>query len=116
VKPWLDQREIEIGDSLSGKIQEGLSSCHSLIVILSPDALARPWVQEELRAAYARRLAGDFKIFPVLHKECALPAFLADYRYADFRDESRYDESLSLLVRAIKTAVKRAREEKPTAG
>jgi hypothetical protein len=52
------------------------------------EALSRPWLNEELRAAYLLRLASDFKIFPVLHEECALPLFLADYRYADFRDEN----------------------------
>lgn len=109
---WRDEHEIDIGDSLSTKIQEGLTNSYSLAVVLSPEALERPWVKEELRAAYAQRLAGDFKIFPVVHKECALPPFLADYRYADFRDESRYDESLALLHRAIKNAVRRAEEKK----
>jgi len=95
INVWRDEHEIEIGDSLSTKIQDGLSNSYTLAVVLSPEALERPWVKEELRAAYAQRLAGDFKIFPVVHKECVLPPFLADYRYADFRDESRYDESLS---------------------
>lgn len=109
---WRDEHEIEIGDSLSTKIQEGLEQSYSLLVVLSPEALTRPWVNEELRAAYARRLAGDFKIFPVVHKECPLPPFLADYRFADFRDENRYEESLALLERSIKNTVKRAREKK----
>jgi hypothetical protein len=83
-----------------------------MLLVLSPEALSRPWVNEELRAAYTLRLASDFKIFPVLHKECALPLFLADYRYADFRDENRYEESLALLERSIKNTVRRALEKK----
>lgn len=109
---WRDDHEIEIGDSLSAKIEEGLLNSYSMLVVLSPEALARRWVTEELRAAYARRLADDFKIFPVLHKDCILPPFLADYRYADFRDDRRYEESLALLERAIKNAVRRAQEKK----
>jgi TIR domain len=108
VHVWRDEHEIEIGDSLSQKIQEGLQRSHSMAVVLSPDALARPWVNDELRAGYAKRLAGDFKIFPVLHKDCPLPPLLADYRYADFRTAERYEESLSLLERSIKNAVRRA--------
>ncbi|MGA7617535.1 MAG: toll/interleukin-1 receptor domain-containing protein [Thermoanaerobaculia bacterium] len=109
---WRDEHEIEIGDSLSAKIQEGLQNSYSMLIVLSPEALSRPWVNEELRAAYALRLGSDFKIFPVLHKECTVPLFLADYRYADFRDENRYDESLALLERSIKNTVRRALEKK----
>jgi hypothetical protein len=47
----------------------------------------------------------------VLHKECDIPPFLADYEYADFRDEKRYHEQISLLGRSIKNAVKKAREK-----
>jgi hypothetical protein len=112
VQLWRDDGEIEIGDSISGKIEEGLSRSYTFIIVLSPEALSRPWVREELNAAYALRLAGEFKILPVLHKECDLPPFLADYKYADFRDEKRYHEQIALVERAIKNAVKKAREKK----
>lgn len=108
---WLDEAEIEVGDSITDKIQKGLSDSYSFMIVLSPEALTRPWVREELRAAYNLRLAGDFKILPVLHKECEIPPFLIDYKYADFRDEKRYHEQLALLERSIKNAVKRAREK-----
>ena len=84
---------------------------YTFVIILSPEAISRAWVKEELRAAYARRLGGDLKILPVLHKECEIPPFLADYKYADFRDEKRYHEQITLLERSIKNAVKRAREK-----
>jgi hypothetical protein len=109
---WRDQREVDIGDSLSGRIQEGLTQSYCFVIVLSPEALSRSWVLEELRAAYAMRLAGELKIFPLLHKDCTIPAFLSDYRYVDFRDTERYDESISLLDRSIKNAVMRAREKK----
>jgi len=112
IKTWRDEREIEIGDSMTDKIQEGLVDSHTFTIVLTPDALQRPWVKEELKAAYARKLAGDLKILPILHKECDIPPFLADYKYADFRDERRYYEQLSLLERSIKNAVKQARGKK----
>lgn len=112
IQVWRDDSEIEVGDSISDKIQHGLQDSYSFVIVLSPEALSRPWVKEELRAAYALRLAGEFKILPVLHKECEIPPFLMDYKFADFRDERRYQEQLALLERAIKNAVKRAREKK----
>lgn len=111
VEYWLDEYEIEVGDSISAKIEQGLTQSYTFMIILSPEALSRAWVKEELRAAYSQRLAGELKILPVLHKECEIPLFLADYKYADFRDEKRYQEQISLLVRSIKNAVKRAREK-----
>jgi hypothetical protein len=111
IELWLDEYEIEVGDSISSKIEEGLAQSYTFVIILSPEALSRAWVKEELRAAYSLKLGGDFKILPVLHKECEIPLFLADYKYADFRDEKRYHEQLSLLERSIKNAVKRAREK-----
>jgi hypothetical protein len=112
VEIWHDDREIEIGDSISSKIEEGLARSYTFIIVLSPEALTRPWVKEELRAAYALKMAGEYKIFPVLHKECEIPALLADYKFADFRDEKRYSEQLTLLESSIKSAVRRAQQKR----
>ena len=109
---WRDEREIDVGDSMSEKIQNGLIDSYAFIIVLSPEAISRPWVNEELRAAYAQRLAGNFKILPVLHRECDIPPFLVDYKYADFRDDRRYEEQLAILERAIKNAVRSARDKK----
>ncbi len=109
---WRDEGEIDIGDSISDKIQEALKSCFTFIIILSPEALERPWVKEELRAAYNLRLAEDLKIIPVVYKECELPVFLLDYRFADFREEKNYSEQMELLSRSVRNAVKLARKKK----
>jgi len=111
VEVWHDQNEIEIGDSISSKIEEGLTRSYTFLIVLSPEALTRPCVKEELHAAYALRLAGEFKIFPVLYKECQIPPFLADYKFADFRDTERHFEQLVLLENSIKNAVRRAQQK-----
>lgn len=108
---WRDRNEIEIGDRISGRIQEGLLQSYCFVIILSPESLKRPYVQEELTAAYERRISGEIKIHPVLYKDCDIPPFLAGYAYADFRDEGRYDEQIGLLAQAIKNTVRRAREK-----
>lgn len=109
---WRDEREIEVGDSMTDKLQQGLTDSYSFIIVLSPETLSRPWVREELRAAYAQRLGGDFKILPVLYKDCEIPPFLFDYKYADFRDPRRYHEQLALLEKAIRNAVRDVRKKK----
>ena len=109
---WRDDNEIEIGDSFSDKIQEGLKNSYSFIIILSKEALGRAWVKEEMKAAYSLRLAEEFKILPVLYRDCEIPLFLSDYKYADFREEKRYSEQIALLEKSIRNAVKRARKKK----
>ena len=108
---WRDRNEIEIGDRISGRIQEGLLQSYCFVIILSPEALKSPYVQEELTAAYEQRISGDIKIHPVLYKDCDIPPFLAGYAYADFRDEGKYDEKIRVLAQAIRNTVKRAREK-----
>jgi len=112
LKIWRDKTEIQIGDSFTDKIQEGLKNSYTFAIILSKEALSRPWVLEELKAAYNLRLAEELKIMPILYKDCDIPAFLGDYKYADFREEKRYSEQITLLERAITNAVKRARGKK----
>lgn len=108
---WRDEHEIEIGDSLSDKIQEGLKKSYSAIVVLSPEALERPFFKQELNTAFALRLEGKFKIFPVLLRHCELPLFLRDTLYADFSAPDFYELRLADLERAIKNAVARAQDK-----
>ncbi len=108
---WRDDNKIDVGDSFTDKIQEGLKDSYTFIILLSGETLQRPWVKEELRAAYNLRLAEELKILPVLYEDCEIPPFLSDYKYADFRDEKRYTEQLGLLERSISNAVKLARRK-----
>jgi len=109
---WRDEGEIDVGDSISDKIQVGLKNCYTFIIILSPEALDRPWVKEELRAAYNLRLAEELKILPVVYKECELPVFLTDYRFADFREAKNYAEQIEILATSVNNASLRARNKK----
>jgi hypothetical protein len=67
VKVWLDEHELKLGDSLSGKIDEGLSDSSFGAVILSPAFLAKHWPQKELAGLRAREEDGKKVILPVLH-------------------------------------------------
>jgi hypothetical protein len=112
VEVWLDQNQIDFGDSISSKIEEGLSRSYTFIIVLSPEALTRAWVKKELAAAHSLNAAGEFRIIPVLHKECEIPPLLADLKLADFREEKRYLEQLRLLENSIKNAGRRAQQKR----
>ena len=54
---WYDQWELEVGDSLIEKIEEGIQSSSWLCIILSPSSIESRWVKEELKYAFVRQLA-----------------------------------------------------------
>lgn len=112
IRIWIDDAEIEVGDSISDKIEVALKRSYTFAIVLSKQALSRPWVRDELRAAYSLRHAENLKILPLLYEDCEIPLFLADYRYADFREEKNYTEQIELLARSIQNAVKQARRKK----
>jgi len=112
LRPWRDEGEIEVGDSISDKLELALKDSYSFVIILSKEALQRPWVREELRAAFSLRVEEQLKILPVLYKDCEMPVILMDYKHADFREGKNYAEQLEFLARSIQNAVERARRKK----
>jgi hypothetical protein len=109
---WRDDTEIEVGESIPQSLDKGLEQSYTMVIVLSPDALQRPWVRSELDAGITRRNDGRMRILPALYKDCDIPPLLAGYKYADFREERRYDEQIGLLDRAIRNAVRELREKK----
>ena len=45
---WFDEWEINVGDSITSKIQDGLQESSLLVIILSTNSTCSPWVKKEL--------------------------------------------------------------------
>jgi hypothetical protein len=68
VSVWFDEAVLKMGDSLSGKIDEGLARCGHGIVIISPNFLAKGWPKRELAGLVVREMAGGKTvILPIWH-------------------------------------------------
>ncbi len=101
-KVWLDLWEIRIGDSIIGKIEEGINESDFLIVVLSERSVTSNWVISELRSALTIQLnQQNVKVLPVLIDDCQKPLFLNHIRHADFRPSSNYNEAFAELLNAI---------------
>ena len=99
---WIDEAEINIGDSLIEKIREGLDQVEYVAAILSSASINSPWVTRELDIASNREI--DEKrviVLPLLVEKVELPGFLKGKFYGDFTDPSQYDEIFSLLLRKL---------------
>jgi RES domain-containing protein len=64
---WYDQDEVRWGDSLTGKVNQALSTCQFVIVILSRSFLRKQWPQREWQAALNKEFAlGRTFVLPLI--------------------------------------------------
>lgn len=98
---WFDEWAVEPGDSILGRINEGLERCSYLILCCSPDGVASPWISREWLSALARQLDGHgIKVLPAVLSGGSPPAILADLKYADLA--TNWWTGVSDLLRAIR--------------
>jgi hypothetical protein len=77
-----------------------LESAEYLVLVLSPGAVTSRWVEQEWKAKYWQEVeSGKTRLLPVLLQDCAVPTFLQDRKYADFR--SNYALGLAHLAKAL---------------
>ena len=95
LRVWLDEAEMQFGDSLIEKIQQGINEMEYLGVILSKHSVQSEWVRREVNIALQQEIEGKrVKVLPFLIDDCEIPLFLKDKLYADFRNQSRYETVL----------------------
>lgn len=100
---WVDEAEIQIGDSLMKKIEAGIRSTRFFGVVLSPRSIQSKWVQRELEIAMHKEIGGEeVVVLPLLQERCKIPPFLQGKLYADFTTDEKYEESLNKLLRRLK--------------
>ena len=100
---WVDEAEIDVGDSLTAKIEEGMKETRYIGVVLSAKSIGAPWVKKELDIAINREIAsGEVVVLPLLYEKCTLPAFLQGKLYADFTNSEEYANGLAKLLRRLR--------------
>lgn len=103
VRPWIDEAEIKIGDSLIEKIEQGIEASTCLVPILSKNSVSSPWCKEELRMALATQIAsGRKRVMPVVIDDCEIPGFLLEKAYASLKDYATYAQVVDRLAADIK--------------
>jgi hypothetical protein len=99
---WLDEREMEIGDSIVAVVQKGIATADYVGVVLSPHSMQSNWVQREMEAAIAEEnKTGRVKVLPLLLADCDIPPFLQARLHADFRVEQDYATELTKVARRL---------------
>jgi len=67
IRCWYDRGEILWGDSIVGKINEGLKSSRFVIVVVSPTLLKKTWATKEMNAALSQEIdSGTTRVLPLM--------------------------------------------------
>lgn len=103
IVPWFDKWEILAGDSVPGKIEEGLRNSVAFIPIITADYQEGKWATDELQSAIAKRIEEDYKIIPVLLEKCERPELIRHLRYVDFssQDPETFESKFAELIDGI---------------
>ena len=99
---WIDEAELQIGDSLIEKIREGIDSMDYLAVILSPASVHSRWVQKEVDIAMNLEIQGKgITVLPLMYQYCEMPGFLVGKFYGDFTCSNTYEAALRQVLQRI---------------
>ena len=100
---WVDEAEINVGESLIQKLRAGIDEVDFVVAVLSRASVSSEWVSKELDIAMTQEIElKRVKVLPLVQEECNLPGFLKRKLFADFRKRSNRKRALDGLTRAIR--------------
>ncbi|GGV23975.1 hypothetical protein GCM10010182_52900 [Actinomadura cremea] len=113
VRPWLDEWEIEAGDSLVRQLfDEGVAVADAVVLVTSVNSVDRPWVRDELDQATVRRITEGTRLIPVRLDEVDMPAPL---RHLAWLRAERTPESAEETAKRIADTLY-GRDRRPAVG
>ncbi len=105
VDAWVDTWEIKDGDSLVQKIFDAIGEAETVVVMCSKKSVDKPWVREEIDAAFMQRIEGKCRIIPVkLGKDVEMPVALKATKRLSVekrKDRSAIPDLANQLARTI---------------
>lgn len=98
---WLDEEQIEPGDPITSKIEEGLISSKHIIVCLSKNLSRSNWVRREYGALLHKEISLQrIKVIPLMLEEITdddVPVLLYDKLRIDFRSTPQLAKLIEFL-------------------
>lgn len=101
VKTFLDEKDIEGGDSIPEEIRDSIQKCDELLVLLSPYSVDRPWVLIEIGAAWGQQK----RIVAIIDKisPADMPDVIEQHKAIDLNDFEDYLNQLVARAREAQT-------------
>jgi len=90
------------GDSWWPKILDELASRNIFVVVLSPDAMDSPWVNDEISLAWRQRNSkAQMRVIPVLYRACKVRSDLGLLQIVSFLPHRSYSVAFKELLVAL---------------
>ncbi|WP_421976048.1 TIR domain-containing protein [Roseivirga seohaensis] len=97
---WYDKAEIQVGDSIKTKVNEGIQSSSAFILVLSNSSKNSDWVRYEMNSALLlNAIKKGVAILPIKIDDSTIPSDLSGYLYADF--STNREQGLEILKRSL---------------
>jgi hypothetical protein len=85
---WYDEKSLGHG-ILSEEIERELRTRRNFIAVLSPSAIASPWVRREVTAAiHLRDREPDRVVLPVIAEQCDVPLLWSEFKWVSGSDDA----------------------------
>lgn len=97
VRVFLDEWEIEVGQSIPDSVRTNIEQCDEFVVLLSPYSKDRPWVLAEIGAAWGLQKPIMVIVDKVGPKQ--MPEIINSHKAIDLNDFDEYRDQLSKRVR-----------------
>jgi hypothetical protein len=101
INTWRDDKDVHAGDSIPEQVGEAISRASHLVVLCSPESVARPWVKSELESAIARRLGpgrGRPVVIPIRVRQAVLPTMIGHIKHIELHDFGAMLQELLLAL------------------
>jgi hypothetical protein len=99
---WLDDWRRMPGDLIAGTLDEAINNSKAGVLVVTPEAAASGWVQEEYATMLAREKRGGFRLIPIILRESSGIPFLSNRFWVDFTKQDDYPRKLYELVQALR--------------
>jgi len=97
---FIDRWELNVGESITEKIEDAITEASFLIVVLSKSSVASHWCKREINTGLLLELQKKrVVILPILIEDCEIPLFLLDKFHADFRTD--FNTGLSQVISSV---------------
>ncbi|NWG36706.1 toll/interleukin-1 receptor domain-containing protein [Nitrososphaera sp.] len=103
LKTWFAPWDIQPGDNIVLKIEDGLRKARFFAPVMTPEWSASAWANlERTMATFSDPLGIKRKIVPIYLRECEIPLSLQGTLWLDFRSESNYARETKKLIALLK--------------
>jgi TIR domain len=100
---WYDAKQMSGGDPIGGGLQKAIEDCRGVLLIASPEAIVRGWVQAEIEIARVEQGdSKDFRIIPVRLGNADVAGLIKGVSWIDVKDSKKLGPDVAAaLLRAF---------------